>query len=341
MRSNYRVTIINVSRSISEKGSPEKGLHTLNPIFRKGPLFYLEFNVRVFWILLLGGFDVISAVDLDSIPGCRMATWIRRRPLVFDAHEYFIKVPDLTHSRFKRMIWSWVERLFIRGLSGAYTVNETLAGIFSKRYNYSFDVVRNVPEMDVTQIFETDVPVKGEEWVLVYQGAINEGRGIELYIHAMDQLSSCRLWIIGKGDLDDHIQSLFEKSNSKSRIEIMGFVEPEKLASVTSKAHIGLNLLDPSSESYKYSLANRYYDFANAKIPAIHMNFPEYERANENCQISLLVDEYSVKALVTAIQKLISDPELYSRLQDNSKIAIQKNNWELEEIKLLNIYQKV
>ena len=44
-----------------------------------GPLFYLEYNVFVFWALLFTKFDVVHAVDLDTLPAAFLATKLKVR----------------------------------------------------------------------------------------------------------------------------------------------------------------------------------------------------------------------------------------------------------------------
>ena len=42
------------------------GTHRISMVFKKGPLFYAEFNVRLFFSLLFAKADLLVANDLDS-----------------------------------------------------------------------------------------------------------------------------------------------------------------------------------------------------------------------------------------------------------------------------------
>ena len=67
----------------------------MNMLFKKGPLFYAEYNLRLFFLLLLTKADVLVANDLDTLPAVFLASRIRRLPVVYDSHEYFTEVPEL------------------------------------------------------------------------------------------------------------------------------------------------------------------------------------------------------------------------------------------------------
>ncbi len=339
LNAGYSVTVFYRLKS-DEDGIENEGLKGVKMWFGNGPLFYLEFNIRASFYLLFNSFDIITSVDIDTIMSCRMVAWIKGSHLVFDAHEYFLNVPELAGKRIKKGIWTLVEKLFVRGLSGAYTVNKSLADIFTERYKTPFTYVRNVSESSSSDISLKSIPVL-EPCILIYQGAINEGRGVELYIKAVESIENCVLWIIGMGDLYEEIKTMANQSNAKDRIELKGFVPPESLLELTRKAHIGLNMLDPSSTSYFYSLANRYYDYIRAGIPAINMDFPEYRSANEQFNTGILIAEYSVESLISALNEIIGDPDRYQEMSSNCRSAIAQNNWEKEAEKLITIYNEI
>lgn len=62
------VLLIGVERN-REIGTKDNSyeIFKIKPIFKKSFLFYLEYNLRLFFILLWKKFDIVSAVDLDTI----------------------------------------------------------------------------------------------------------------------------------------------------------------------------------------------------------------------------------------------------------------------------------
>ena len=78
--------------------------------FNKGKLFYLAFNVRLFFFLFFNRFDVVCAVDLDTLlPGFVVAL-LRRKICVYDAHEYFPEVPEVVERPLVKKAWEAAEK---------------------------------------------------------------------------------------------------------------------------------------------------------------------------------------------------------------------------------------
>src|SRR6056297_1687310 len=114
-------------------------------LFRKGPLFYLCFNLRLLFFLLVSKADVLLANDLDALPANFLASKVKRCPLVYDSHELFPEVPELVDRPRIKRIWEWLERKMVPGLAHAFTVRESIARYYREKYGTSFRVVRNVP----------------------------------------------------------------------------------------------------------------------------------------------------------------------------------------------------
>ena len=118
--------------------------HRLRCRFNKGLLFYAEFNLRLWAYLMRARYDAVCSVDLDTLPAGCLATVLRRKKRLFDAHEYFTEVPELGGRPVVRFFWSVVARVCLPFYRHAYTVGPALAAIFEKKYGVSFGVVRNV-----------------------------------------------------------------------------------------------------------------------------------------------------------------------------------------------------
>lgn len=164
--------------------------------FNKGPLFYAEYNIRLFFTLLFMDADILCACDLDTAPAIRIAAWIRRKKTVYDAHEYFSEAPELTHRPQVKAVWEWIARKTIPGFDVCYTVGEELATLMGRKFGVHFDVIRNIAPASL----EEGLPyVKThQKKILLYQGALNIGRGLESCIEAMPYLPDWVFWLAGE-----------------------------------------------------------------------------------------------------------------------------------------------
>ena len=77
--------------------------------FKKGGLFYGEFQVRLFFFLLLNRSSVVLSNDLDTLLPNYFISRLYNTPLVYDSHEYFCGVPEI-QGRWVKKVWLAVER---------------------------------------------------------------------------------------------------------------------------------------------------------------------------------------------------------------------------------------
>ncbi len=58
-------------------------------LFEKGPCFYAEFNIRLFFFLLFHRSNLLLSNDLDTILPTYFIARLKRIRMIFDSHEYF------------------------------------------------------------------------------------------------------------------------------------------------------------------------------------------------------------------------------------------------------------
>lgn len=334
-KAGYRVILVG-RKLVNSKELPSFDFDTqrLRCVFNKGVAFYLEYNLRLFFYLLFCRFDAILACDTDTIlPGLLVAK-IKRKPCIHDAHEYFSEVPELQNSPLKKKIWDKLAAWAIPQCKAVYTVGPQLAQILGERYKTPFASIRNVPNIKNRLSPHPTRPV------LLYQGALNQGRGLEQMLEAIAELDNVELWIAGSGDLETKLHQLTAQLNLTDKVKFLGFIMPQNLNQLTEKAYIGINLLENNSPSYYYSLANKFFDYIMAEIPSINMNFPEYQHINQQHQVAILIDNLEKETIKEAIIKLISNTQLYEKIVQNCIESKKINNWQKEEVKLIDIWKK-
>ena len=334
-KNGYDVTL--VGRALSDsKALPQFAFSTirLKCFFNKGKLFYIEYNWRLFWKLLFLRADIYGAVDLDTIVPCFKAAWLKGKKKTFDAHEYFEEVPEVAHRPFTKAVWKLVGRFFVPSANLALTVSESLVQQFQNLYGIRFELIRNVP-------WKSQEPLKNFPGdYLLYQGALNEGRGLEQLLEAMQSIEM-RLKIAGEGDLSAALRKKAAELNLRDKVEFLGFLAPDKLEALTANAWLGLNLLEGKGLNYQYSLANKFFDYINHGVPSLNRNFTEYSKINEQYKVGILLKELSAQEIIDAVRLLKTNPALYEELRNNCLAAREEFNWEKEERKLLNLYARL
>ncbi|MFK7770940.1 MAG: glycosyltransferase [Saprospiraceae bacterium] len=338
VRDNYEVLLVGrkLTKSKPLQSQPFQQKR-LNCFFQKGKFFYLEYNLRLLFFLWKKKFDAVCAIDLDTIlPAFYISQW-KRRKLVYDAHEFFTEVPEVIERPLVKKVWEWVGRKTIPTCAYCYTVGYSLAKVLKEKYGTQFEVIRNMPSINVLKEEESFF----QKPIILYQGALNVGRGLEEILEAMTEINEAELWLAGEGDLSDFLRKKTRQLQIENKVKFLGFLLPEELRKVTPKATIGINLLKNNSLNYYYSLANKTFDFVQAEVPAIHMNFPEYQNLIKEKEVGILINDLEKETIVRAVNILLHDVIFYKKLKGNCKEAREVWTWEKEEKKLLEFYKRV
>jgi glycosyltransferase involved in cell wall biosynthesis len=303
---------------------------------QKGKWFYIEYNIRLFFYLLFQKVDVLYAVDLDTILPCFWVAKWRKKVIVYDAHEYFTETPELVNRKLVQSIWKWIERSTVPKIHYCITVGDGLAQLFQQQYQTHFVVLRNMPFRGAQVHVAKHTPP-----LLLYQGALNEGRGLEQMIAAMPYLPQTQLWLAGEGDLSAQLRAQVADLQLQTQVKFLGYLTPDALKALTPKATIGLNLLENKGLSYYYSLANKAFDYVQAGVPCINMDFPEYRYLNEVYEVALLIPDLALSTIVDAVKKLLDHPVYYKILVENCHQAAQVWNWESEQVQLTSLFNLI
>jgi glycosyltransferase involved in cell wall biosynthesis len=307
----------------------------LNCWAQKGKLFYIEYNLRLFFFLLFTKADVLCAIDLDSIIPNLWASKIKGCKRVYDAHEIFTEMFEVVRRPAIQKFWLRVERYAVPQFPIGYTVNQFIVDELQRRYAVQYGIVRNMP-LPLSSTASLASPVQGR--YILYQGAVNEGRSFETLIPAMQNVNA-QLIICGNGNFMDEVKRMIALYQLEDKVKLLGMIEPTALRSYTANAYIGLTLFDQKGMNQYYSLANRFFDYVQSGIPQLCVGYPEYKAINDEHGVAYLVDDTAVETLSTALNKMLTDTVLYEQLKSNCAKAKQILNWEQEEKKLIEVYQ--
>lgn len=310
--------------------------HSLHIPFKTGFLFYLFLNVNSLLKLLFKKTDIILAVDLDTIPATYIASKLKRVPIVYDAHEYYVESPELDQRQFVKSFWARIANFFLPKIKHNYTVCQSLVDILSKQYKQKYQLIINAPRK-----YHLPSTTDSKEKIILYQGVLNIGRGLEEMIEALLYIEGFKFHIAGDGDIKKVLMKLTEDLTLNDRVIFLGKLNPEELKLVTNEAWLGINLLDGSNKNYFYSLANKHLDYIQHELPSLSMDFPEYRRINEEYEVSILMKDLNPKAIASSIQELNNHPEKYQKLVSNCRKAKEIYSWENQEKELISFFENI
>ena len=318
-------------------------------IFRKTGFFYAEYNIRLLLFLLFTKCDILLSNDTDTLLANFLASRIKKCKLVFDAHELFPESPEIAYKPQIKKVWRAIENLIFPRLIFCYTVCDSIAKHYKNLYGIEMKVIRNVP---FTQTFDINPPnidslkkieslkTEGRK-IILYQGVINIGRGLEWMIDAMVLVDNAIFCIIGDGDITNQIKSKISDKNLEDRIFMLGKITPDILHYYTRLADLGVNLLEHRGLNQYYALPNRIFDFIQAEVPILSTDFPEISTITNQYSVGKVIDKYDAQSLSMTINMMLKEWETKPNRKEIFTRAKKELCWEEEKSILLNLFQKI
>ncbi|MCS6903902.1 MAG: glycosyltransferase [Bacteroidia bacterium] len=312
--------------------------YRLKLFFEKGKLFYFEFTIRLFLFLLFHKTQIITANDLDTLLPCCLIAWIKKNKLIYDTHEYFTEVPELINKPLEKKIWLFIEKILFYRLKRIITVNERIACEYQKKYHKPIIIIKNLPFYLPLAIDENIIKQKIDQKILLYQGSVNIGRGIELMLETLNLLQGFTLWIVGSGDILEKMKQLAAELKVEKQVVFWGTVPFENLPSLTPKAFIGFSLEEDLGLNYRYATPNKIYDYIQARTPVIVSNLPEMKKVVFTYRIGCVLEKRTPQSLASLILYLFQNRSLYSQLIEQTQKVAQELCWEKQVELVKKVY---
>lgn len=300
-------------------------------VFNKGILFYAEYNLRLFFVLLFNKKSMLLSNDLDTLLPNFLISKLQRKKLIFDSHELFSEVPELVNRKKVKVVWLTLEKQLIPKLKNCYTVCQSIADHYYKNYNTKFNIVRNLPIKQ--EVITTNNLLNTNKKIIIYQGAINIGRGLELIINAMSYLDDYLLLIVGSGDIISDLQHNVTQKKLKNKVHFYGKTTPNELRKITPNAVLGISLEEDLGLNYRYALPNKIFDYIQAEVPILISDLPEMKKIVSQYNVGEVVNNRMPKLIAKQIETMLKKD-----FSDNLKTAKKELVWKTDEQKLLDLF---
>lgn len=317
--------------------------HRMKLLFEKGPCFYAEYNIRLFFFLLFHRANLLLSNDLDTILPNFFVSRLKGIKMIYDSHEYFTETPELVNRPRVQRVWKRIEEFVVPKLDEMITVCDSIADLFRDKYGVKCHVIRNIPPQKALPLkgdkAELDLPT--DKHLLVLQGSgINIQRGAEELVQAMQYLDDCHLMIIGGGDVLPILKQMVVDLNIIDRVCFLPRMPYAKMMAYTQNAEFGFCLDKDTNLNYRFSLPNKLFDFIQAGVPIVASHLTEIEKIIRRYDVGVFIENHDPKTIAATIQDALSDAERYGKWKQNLTVAAQDLRWENEEKVLLAIYQQ-
>jgi len=286
--------------------------------------------------------DAYHAHDLDSLWPAARAARKRRVPLVYDSHELWTEQSSLVGRRGVRAFWSLLERRTIRRARRVLAVSPSIAAELQRRYDLpEVTVLRNLPprrDPVASQRLRQELGLSPERLLFLYQGGFLTANGLEEQIRAMARVDGADLVLLGDGPTEDQLRAQVVAAGLDDRVHFVPRVPFDLLHEYTCSADVGLCLIRPTGESFRYSLPNKLFEYLMAGLPVLGGDTPEIRATLEATGAGVVVAATDPDAIAAALCALRDDGDRRRELGAAARRAAASHCWECEAPVLVELY---
>jgi glycosyltransferase involved in cell wall biosynthesis len=201
---------------------------------------------------------------------------------------YPLHAPFPKNLLFTFIIWwqrkygEMMEARFLKSIDYFFTVNQSLADFFKKKYQYNKEVhiIMNCPELKnekpVPVNYRTMFGWKTEDKIFVYQGLLNPGRALKQMIDALALVpENIKMVILGYGSLEQELRKHVSVKKLAEKVKFLGAISYDELPSYTSGADFGIVYGEFLNISKFMGSPNKLFEYMHEGLPVLLWDTPE------------------------------------------------------------------
>jgi glycosyltransferase involved in cell wall biosynthesis len=304
--------------------------------------FYAWLYLKMLWRGMRTSFDVVHCHDLDTLPLGFVLGKLKRKPIVYDAHESF---PDMlegsVHPAVQRGLL-WLENFLIRRLNLLITVGEKLRRHFADRGARRSVVVGNWKRLEEFSRSDEQnrevrrrLGVRDDLLLVVCITQLLRDRKIEELLQAASECPDVSVVLGGKGVMEQQVR---DAAAANPRIQYLGFLSGKQIADYTCAGDIVYYGFDPQNPNARYSAPNKLFEALAAGKPLITGDFGEIAEVVREADCGIVLEEYSVDSVLEAFAILQGTSRRTAMAENAARFGQNFLNWQRGEEILFQEY---
>ncbi|WP_372512733.1 glycosyltransferase [Bacillus salipaludis] len=317
-------------------------------------ILLLKTKLKVVWVrggLILGmimkglqkNYDIYHSNDLNTLPQGYICSKFRfkKRKLIYDSHEV-----QTSRTGYSSPLYGKMEGFLVKRIDEMIVENNTRAKYNEDLYGFYPHVVHNYPfkqtnnneeKVDLHELLN----IPKHEKILLYQGGIQTGRGLDKLIKAAPLFHEGVLVLIGDGKIKKELENMVQEMNLQDKVKFLPKVPLAELPKYTRNAYLGFQVLNNVCFNHYSASSNKLFEYMMAGVPVVACDFPEIKRVVEGDGTGVCVDSHDYVSIAEGVNYLLHNQVKLNEMKKSSITASKKYNWDKEQTSFLQVYNSL
>lgn len=328
-------------------GKPEKSLPTPPPALTPVRRFLSAIGMAVgSWRMLRAAMktraDVYHVHDVNTLFVGWLASALRRKPFIYDAHE--ISTDREGYRGIARLV-HFLERNLMPRAAATITTTEMRAEHFHVEYGVRKPIVlQNRPrfqEIPERKRLRLELGIGKDRFVVLYQGGLQAGRGLRNLVRVAERVPDADFVLIGGGRQALTLAELISRKDLDARVHMIPTVQLAELPNYTADADIGIQILRNTCLNHLTTDSNKLFEYIMMGLPVVASDFPEIRKVVDSNRLGILVDPENIDGIVSAIRLMIDNKDFREGCRSRCMEVARLWSWEAQEQELAALYRQL
>jgi glycosyltransferase involved in cell wall biosynthesis len=260
------------------------------------------------------------------------------KKVIYDAHEDLPRqilqkdwIPD-SLKRSISVIFEFIENSYVKQMDAVVTVTEYIAKRFQKVAKRVIVCANYASVSEFNKI--PDFNKRNNS--VCYIGGISKLRGIEEVVAACEKAG---ITLNLAGEFENEM--LKTKILANKSVNYLGYLSREGIQNILTLSFAGVVTFLPAP-NHNNACPNKIFEYMASGIPVIASNFEKWIPIIEGNYAGICVNPTSIEEISNAIKYLKENPQTAIEMGKNGRRAFEeKYNWQVEEKKLLQLYNSL
>jgi glycosyltransferase involved in cell wall biosynthesis len=254
-------------------------------------------------------FDIVHCHDFDTLPLGYALSKLKRKQLVYDAHESYVDMLGNVPSWLKVLIYR-SENFFLKRTHLLITVGEVLRQSLESRGAKHTCVVGNWKDpaqfqfaSELLKQEKSRLSIENGSLVVSFIANLGVERQLPQLLEAVAGTPNCVLIIGGDGPCRGIVEDAAKKYPN---IRYLGRVSPAKVPLYTALSDVIFYGFDPQNSNARYSAPNKLFEALASGKAIVTGDFGEIGRVVREERCGIILRNYTVEEIRKALRELQS-----------------------------------